>query len=220
MIKTIVIFANSVKHGSHCIAGKTIDTKEWIRPVGDENGRELSDEEIIVQNPYGKFEAKPLQKVKIEFIKQVPLKNQPENYLISNKTWQQNFKISFLQIKEFEDKVDNLWLYGNFNKNDKISFDLIKNNQIIIKNSLSLIWVDKLEIFLIKSNSHKKRGVFKYNNIEYNLAITDPNFENNNQKIFENVYLCISLGEPFNGFCYKLIACIIQDIKWQKRDKS
>lgn len=212
MIKTIVIFANSVKHGSHCIAGKTIDTKEWIRPVGDENGRELSNEEIIVQNPYGKFEAKPLQKVEIEFIKQVPLKNQPENYLISNKTWQQNFKISFLQIKEFEDKVDNLWLYGNSIKNDRISFDLIQNNQIIIKNSLSLIWVDKLEI-LIEPNSHKKRGVFKYNNKEYNLAITDPNFENNNQKIFENIYLCISLGEPFHGFCYKLIACIIQDIK-------
>ena len=39
--KTIVILANSVKHGNHCVAGKCITSKSWARPVFDVSGGEL-----------------------------------------------------------------------------------------------------------------------------------------------------------------------------------
>ena len=42
MNKTIVILANSVKHGKHCVAGKFIDTKQWIRPVANDSGKEIT----------------------------------------------------------------------------------------------------------------------------------------------------------------------------------
>jgi len=31
--KNIVILANSRRHGAHCIAGKDLNTKEWVRPI-------------------------------------------------------------------------------------------------------------------------------------------------------------------------------------------
>ncbi|MGO3875885.1 MAG: dual OB domain-containing protein [Psychrobacter celer] len=43
MNNTIVILANSVKNRAHCVAGKCIRTRQWIRPVGDANGCALSE---------------------------------------------------------------------------------------------------------------------------------------------------------------------------------
>ena len=51
MIETIVIFANSVKHGQHCVAGKTVNGGKWIRPVADINGKELDHEQAKFSNP-------------------------------------------------------------------------------------------------------------------------------------------------------------------------
>jgi hypothetical protein len=41
MSSTVVIFANSIKHGKHCVAGKLMGDKRWIRLVADESGSEL-----------------------------------------------------------------------------------------------------------------------------------------------------------------------------------
>jgi hypothetical protein len=41
MIKEIVVFANSVKHGNSCV-GKCTRTGEWIRPVSNNEGAEIS----------------------------------------------------------------------------------------------------------------------------------------------------------------------------------
>ena len=40
MRKVIVVFANSVKHGKHCVAGKDVQSKKWIRPVSNAEGAE------------------------------------------------------------------------------------------------------------------------------------------------------------------------------------
>ncbi|MBL0722076.1 MAG: hypothetical protein JJV88_05795, partial [Sulfurovum sp.] len=110
MKKTLVIFANSVKHHQHCVAGKDIFTKEWIRPVGDKNGCELKDEQTKYQNPHGKYLAKTLQKINMEFTRKATLKNQPENHIISNKIWQQNYKIEREEIESFLDYPKDIWL--------------------------------------------------------------------------------------------------------------
>ena len=212
MIKTIVIFANSVKHNQHCVAGKDIITKEWIRPVGDKNGCELRDEQTKYQNPYGKFLVKPLQKIIIDFLDKAPLKQQPENYIISNNIWQQNYKIERENIKFFLDYPNNLWLDG-ISYNDRVNYTLIQSENIIINQSLYLIEVEKIHIYWknrsnFRENS-QRRGFFKYNNISYDLPITDPNFKNFQEQDLENKFLCISLGEEYKGYCYKLIASIL-----------
>ena len=45
--------------------------------------------------------------------------------------------------------------------------------------------------------------------IKYDLAVTDPSFDeitSNNTEL--NGIICVSLGEPFHGNCYKLVATI------------
>lgn len=44
MVKTIVVLAKSIKHGKYCVAGKDINSNEWVRPVLDRSGAELSEQ--------------------------------------------------------------------------------------------------------------------------------------------------------------------------------
>lgn len=202
MNKTLVIFANSVKHHQHCVAGKDILTKEWIRLVGDKNGCELKDEQTKYQNKYGKYLVKPLQKMNIEFLQKAPLKQQPENHIISNKIWEQNYNIEREEIEGFLDNPSNLWLDG-ISKNDRVNYQLIQNNEIKITQSLYLIKTNDLKV-----DKQNRRATFSLNDTSYDLAITDPKIQDfdNSKKPY---YLVISLGEEFKGSCYKLVASIL-----------
>jgi hypothetical protein len=62
----------------------------------------------------------------------------------------------------------------------------------------------------------KVRSKFTFGDTEYRLPITDPVIENRffHEEMGEylidrrDLYLTISIGEPYNGFCYKLVAGI------------
>lgn len=190
MKKTLVIFANSVKHHQHCVAGKDISTKEWIRPVGDKNGCELKDEQTKYQNKYGKYLVKPLQKMEIEFLEQVPLKHQPENYIVSNKIWEQNYKIDREDIENFLDNPNDLWLDG-VSINDRVNYQLIQNGNIQITQSLYLIKVNGLQV-----NKEHRRATFNYNGVNYSLSITDPKVQYFNKDNEE--FVSPSLTPPTN----------------------
>ncbi len=199
--KTIAILANSVKHNQHCVAGKCIETGEWIRPVSTPEGGELSNEQSTFTNPHGKFIVKPMQKIIMDFDSHVPLIHQPENYLISPNLWRQNYRITDAELQQFLDKPDSLW--GQSNRVDY--------NQILQKDdidqSLYLVKVDDLH--LSKNNEGKRRATFSYNNINYELPVTDPNFDKilRDETEIQDI-ICVSLGEEYNGYCYKLIATI------------
>jgi hypothetical protein len=93
MKKVIVIFANSIKHGQHCVAGKCLQTKEWIRPVSNALGAELSNLQATYANKYGNYIVKPKQKIEMNFKKHTPISQQPENYLIDDTQWYQRYSI-------------------------------------------------------------------------------------------------------------------------------
>jgi len=198
----IVIFANSVKHHQHCVAGKLTDGSRWIRPVSDENGAELSHEQAKCQNPHGRFNVKPLQKVTIGLESHAPLPNQPENYIIDDSIWQQNYRIEIAGLPRYLDDPDSLWGEG-----DRVDYRMIKHRDIQIDQSLYLVEVGDLNLYL--NRFEKRRASFTYNGIQYDLAVTDPNFDNlvQNPAELQNI-LCISLGEEFEGSCYKLVATI------------
>jgi hypothetical protein len=84
MKRTIAIFANSVKHGLHCVAGKDVSSGEWIRPVANASGAELAHDQCVYVNPYGRYTVKPLQKIEMHLASHAPLINQPENYVIAD----------------------------------------------------------------------------------------------------------------------------------------
>ena len=210
--KTVVLFANSIKNHQHCVAGKDIKTKKWIRAVANESGKELTYSQVLIKNPYGVYEAKPLQRAEIKFIKHAPLPNQPENYMVSNQIWIQRYTIGRDEIKEYLDYPDNLWIDYTSEK-DRVDYRLIENGEFLIYQSLYLIEVKKLHIYWYdRSNfgrSPQRRGRFRYKGIVYDLPITDPKFSEFSEKNLYNKYLCISLGEEFNGYCYKIIAAIL-----------
>jgi hypothetical protein len=207
MNKIIVIFANSVKHGKHCVAGKIINSHQWVRPVSDIEGAELSDQQCTYQNPYGKFKVKPLQKIEINLSRHAPLLSQPENYLISDQVWQQRYSIENHEIEHYLDFPSDLWGAGN-----RVSYFEIETGAINISQSLYLVRVEDLQLNVIDG---KRRAIFKYSGISYNLPVTDPHFEEQMNQPNNQGILCVSLGEKFdpmgggNYSCYKIVATIL-----------
>ncbi|PRI17396.1 dual OB domain-containing protein [Pectobacterium versatile] len=201
----LIIFANSIKHGACCVAAKTKDGK-WARLVADKNGKELTKEQASIENPYGTFPVKPLQKVLVNLIEHAPLLNQPENYINDASTqWIQNYNLDFDKIANYLDSPTILW--GD-NK-DRISYKEIQDGNIIITASLFLIMATKAMAYTTQFG--KRRLSFTYNELQYDLPVTSPNFDNmEKNKEFDSIYLCISLGEPYLGDCYKIVANIFQ----------
>jgi len=222
MKKTIVILANSVKHGQHCVAGKDIVTKQWIRPVKDINGSELTHEQAKCRNPYGIFPICVLQKIEMGFLRKAPLINQPENFVITDEIWSQTYKIDRNELHSYLDYPDILWsneCSSSNGENDRVDYDEITNENIVIEQSLYLIKPDSAKI-LISINIENKKRVrisFLYKNIVYNLATTDPVVwkEFSNKEVGEYQFdaskiLCISLAEKYDdGYCYKLVASVL-----------
>lgn len=209
MQKTIIIFANSVKRHQHCVAGKDILTKEWIRPVSTSEEKELTNQQCTCDN----FQepVRLLQQINIDFLKHDPLENQPENYLISDIKWSQSGFINRDDVNDYLDEPDSLWL-DDENQNDRVAYNRIETKKLQISQSLYLIAVEKIHIYWRDrsqwNQNPQRRGKFIYNKVEYDLAITDPNFETYEEQDLSYKYLCISLSGQFNGFCYKIIASI------------
>ncbi|HUX11471.1 MAG TPA: hypothetical protein VMW87_00510 [Spirochaetia bacterium] len=102
--------------------------------------------------------------------------------------------------------------------NDKIPLSVVGE----IKSSLRLIQVDRVTLSVFAPNeafgNSKRRvqGRFHHGRDEYRLWVTDPIYERkylareNGDYDVRECFLTISLGEPYNDACYKLIAAIIE----------
>jgi hypothetical protein len=117
------------------------------------------------------------------------------------------------------DNVESLWVNGYHSSegyNDRLPLEVANEK---LTSSLLFIRPTVFEIEKKESSFIKKklRGEFIYKGERYNLAVTDPRFEENYSDksvglckiINDQIYLCISLGEPFGEYCYKLIVGII-----------
>nr|NIT59809.1 hypothetical protein [Fodinibius sp.]NIW44775.1 hypothetical protein [Gammaproteobacteria bacterium]NIW97406.1 hypothetical protein [Phycisphaerae bacterium]NIY28392.1 hypothetical protein [Fodinibius sp.] len=125
----VIVLANSVKHGQHCVAGKCLSTGRWIRPVSNEQGAELSHDQAKYQNPYGTYGVKPLQKIRMGFSRHVPLPHQPENFLIDGNLWQQNYSIGVAELPNYLDTPADLWGNGNRVQHASIILELYNITQ-------------------------------------------------------------------------------------------
>jgi len=220
MSRTLVILANSVKHHLHCVAGKDINTKEWVRPVSNDDGEALSDEQSSYVNKEKNWRVKPLDKITMEFSKHVPLTQQPENYLISKEKWTSNFKIERNDLAQYIDTPENIWLDTSTNSN-RVTSSFVTSKKIVITQSLYLIKIKILNLQISTENidgvdKRKLKGSFEYNSVMYeDLTITDPKIWSEYKEKalgkyeLKDIYLCLSLGEEFHGFYYKIIAAII-----------
>ncbi|MGR5130772.1 dual OB domain-containing protein [Vibrio alfacsensis] len=199
----MVVLANSIKKRHRCVAGKCLETKKWIRPVGSPLGAELTAIQSSARNPYGIYPVKTLQKVNISFKGEFPLEHQPENRLVDGSEWQQRYNVSKDELSQFLDNPDSLWGQGR-----RVNYGDIQRKWVQVEQSLYLVQVDNLMLYTAESGS-KRKAAFSYNGFDYDLPVTSPNFD-------DLVYkqdglmgiLCISLGENFQGNCYKIVAAI------------
>ena len=202
-METVVIFANSVKHGKHCVAGKRLDSGQWVRPVSDVTGRELDHERAKCRNPYGRFLVKPLQKIRMDLGDNVPLPHQPENYLTTDRDWLQHYTIASQELKTFQDNPRSLWGYGC-----AINAQSVASGSVSIRQSLYLISASN--VILYRKENNKRRVKFSYNGTKYDFPVTDPFFEElSSGKKENNGFICVSLGEEFNELHYKIAAAIL-----------
>ncbi|RKZ74928.1 MAG: hypothetical protein DRR19_29710 [Candidatus Parabeggiatoa sp. nov. 1] len=234
--KTIVCLANSRKEGGCCIAGKEIvnnqSTHNWIRPVSNSETGGLSKKAIILYSGklpkwlsfiitlFMKRKPQPrvLDVITIPLVQHQPHAYQSENYLIDTRQrWVKQQAMLATQLSPLCDSVSSLWINGYHSSNgfnDRIPLEIVKSQ---INTSLLLIKPNNVYILVEREfRKVKIRAEFSFNHQQYRLAITDPKVEytyriksEGEYPIQNNVYFCISLGEPFNGYCYKLVAAII-----------
>lgn len=209
--KDIICLANSTKIGGKCVAGKTVDTKEWIRPVSEQG--KLTNELIRYNN--GDL-PKLLDIMRVHYKKLQPTPYQPENILISDERWEYLERWPEGKLDSLCDKPKEIFI--NQDRRDRIAAEFLGKNML----GFSLLLVKPTAIKLLREDYETRKRLkasFIYNDLEYNLWVRDPNFEEKyagkkegSYKLdSKNVYLCISLTAPYkeDGYCYKLVASII-----------
>jgi len=217
--KKIVCLANSRKLSGRCVAGKEYLGRgrfgTWIRPVSSSLNRELSRKDIAYE---GGGYPEPLDIISIPLKDPCPECHQVENILVDcDYWWVKEGTLEKSKINNMIDDAPTLWSngYHSFNgMNDRVPKE---EAGLQIKSSLVLIKPDSFSIRVENEMKGKKaRARFIYKNVEYWLVITDPIEEVYKRKatgdyvINEETYLCISLGEPLQGWCYKLVAGVVK----------
>lgn len=226
--KTIVCLANSRKPPSgRCIAGREIDPDgngswrfgSWIRPVSARPTQEISEEERKYEDG---VDPKILDIISIKMSKPHPQRHQQENHLIDDQYyWEKNGILTWVQIQNaIENPAGTLWI-NNYSSshgcNDRVPDNLLQG----LKRSLYLVQPQNLILVVAPEGGDfgppRRRIRASFNLCDYNycIVVTDPKLEkeyfakpNGKYELNESL-LCISLGEVFNGYAYKLAASVL-----------
>jgi hypothetical protein len=217
--KTIICLANSRKITGRCVAGKEIAGSKmggWIRPISGRPAGELSEEERRFQTGH---DPKLLDVITIPFIEHRPHSYQTENHVIDDGYyWAKEREASWDELRGALDSIPgSLWNNSSSSYNglhDRIE-ESVANG---LDNSLRLIEVTDLKMVVavegaeFGAGKRRVRGHFTLNGSEYWLSVTVPVTERkylagaNGEFQVGRAILCVSLGEPYGGYAYKLIA--------------
>jgi len=207
----IICLANSYKHRGRCIAGIDIDTGRWVRPISQRTSAVYK--ERFIDNTIGN-EPKLLDLVEIPLGERAPDEGcQPENIYLNNGTWKRLRKLSAHSINQYVEDTPNL-LHNQESKVDPEIFSQIPQNRW---RSLQLVSVTNPNFGL--NPWGKKRCIFRYSGIRYELKITDPiviEKITNDEDISSECLLTISLATPYKSpsyekkYCWKMVAGVIE----------
>lgn len=151
-----------------------------------------------------------------------PKDYQQENWLLDpDHYWQRVARLQWSDLGALADPVGWLWVDGDSSyngMNDRIALGQASG----IRSSLRLVRVDRMTLSVFKPGEafgnpkRRVQGRFEHAGADYHLWVTDPLYEraylakqDGDDEIAES-FLTVSLGEPHNGYCYKLIAAIMK----------
>ena len=220
--KRIVCLANSRKPRGRCIAGRELvddHPEAWIRPVSARRHQAVSEDERRYQDG---SDPMLLDIMDVPLLEHRPKDYQQENWLLDPDIyWEKVDKCSWEGLDQFSEAGGTLWQNGSstYNgANDQIPLQLAAEET----SSLKLIYVDEvgLRVFApslaFGDSKRKVQARFHFSGNDYALLVTDPNIEGhyieqgNGSYDLAECYLTISLGEPFKGHCYKLVAAVME----------
>lgn len=221
-VKRMVCLANSRKLNGRCIAGRELRAGQpaaWLRPVSDREHEEVSEYERQYEDG---SDPRVMDIIDVPLIEARPKAYQQENWLLDRELyWEKAGDARWTDLAQLADPLGPLWAngYSTYNgRNDKVPLE----TALGLRASLALCRVDQVRLSVFPPSQafgNPKRRVqaqFTYGATEYHLWVTDPIFERrylaqpDGEYELGESYLTISLGEPYEGNCYKLVAAIIE----------
>jgi hypothetical protein len=208
----MICMANSHKENARCVAGLRTGGEGWIRPVDAAEGGVVP---LYQQRLEDGTQPRVLDHIQYEVLAPVPTRVQPENWLLRKDLWKLVRRpaspalIPLVQAQLTEGPE----LLGSRG-------DCVAHATFIVspaRQSLTLVRPTDLSWYVEPAGSKKKaRARFSLKGQTYQLAITDPDLrgallqQGAGTALTENreVFLTISLGEPYKGYCYKLVAAV------------
>ena len=220
--KTILCLANSRKPGGNCVAGREVvqgGFGVWLRPVSARQGREISDEDERYQN--GVLPS-VLDIIEIPMSAPAPEQHQQENHVIDDRSyWVRRGRADWAELVNAVDRLSGpLWTNNSsstYGFNDRVSEAELPT----LSRSLYLIRPDNLQLKVVEEGGQygnpqrRVRAIFDMAGCSYVVVVTDPVVEReyfgrpNGSYRLKDALLCMSLGEVFHGFAYKLAAAVI-----------
>lgn len=220
--KRIVCLANSRKLSGRCIAGRELVADfpgRWIRPVSTREHQEVSEYERQYKDG---SDPRLLDIIDIPLQKHQPRDYQQENWLLDPEYyWRKVGKYAWNKLQKLSETEGTLWRNGDSSysgKNDRIPLQEAKAET----SSLKLVHIDKLRLRVFApgaafgDSKRRVQGQFHFSDNDYALWITDPYIERvylkrkDGKYDLGECYLTISLGEPHDSYCYKLIAAVME----------
>lgn len=220
--KRIVCLANSRKLQGRCVAGVELRDRQpsgWIRPVSAREYQEVSEYERQYRDG---SDPKLLDIIDVPLLAHRPTDCQRENWLLDPESyWDKVGVFEWAGLQEFAETGGTLWRNGNSTYNginDQISVELAAQET----SSLKLVFVRGLQLRVFAPGAafgNSKRRVqarFTFAGCNYAFWVTDPPIErtylamDNGHYQFGECYLTVSLGEPFQEHCHKLVAAVLE----------
>jgi len=225
-VKRIVCLANSTKIGGSCIAGREVlaDGKfgSWIRPISSRSTAEVSHAECKYSD---NSVPKLLDVIDIPLTRAVPHNHQTENHVIDvTRPWAKKGQFPWSDLEQLRERPESLWINsdhtinGTFNCISQAEATTLQSSLVLIKKSKFIVEIGSKTWNERTTRTH--RGKFKYKGIDYSLNLTDPvaiaafAAKSNGDYELNEVYLCLSLTEPWekdNNRCHKLVAAVIKN---------
>jgi hypothetical protein len=217
----ILCLALSRKYGGRCFAGLRLSDGSWVRPVSRAPEGTLFDAHFRLEDGEA---PRILEAVRVPLSMARPEPNQPENWTIGRGIWRRlptpaEEKLRSLLAQALSDTP---LLFGT--SGDRVAMEDYASHPA--EASLSLIR-PLYPVFMLMRNYGGRPQVrlrFSHSRNWYRLVVTDPEVEARLEGRTEGDYrpedigmvgtrllATISLGEPFEGYCYKLVAAVFEE---------
>jgi hypothetical protein len=221
IVKRLVCLANSRKLSGRCVAGKELIDGvggQWVRPVSDRPKEEVSEDERQYEDG---SDPRVLDIIDVPLKDPRPKSYQSENWLLDPEYyWKRAGRVTWDALEQLTEDPPTLWLNRSSTsagRNDRVA--LADAEQLTGSLFLLHIGALKLRVFApgaaFGNLKRRVQAMFAHRGASYLLWVTDPLVARNYLALGDGSHqigeccVTISLGEPHEGYCYKLVAALI-----------